>query len=66
MSKVIPRCPKCGKRMADWIEGDAGFTCANSHCRTKFEIVEGRILVVVAVVHHEALDSALKVCFISK
>lgn len=31
---IRPRCPKCNRVQADWIEGTAQFTCP--HCHTTF------------------------------
>lgn len=43
MPKVVnsPRCPKCNKKQADWVEGQAKFTC--SRCNTEFIIGDGFI-----------------------
>lgn len=30
---IKPRCPFCGKVIAEWVKGEAGFTCRKCHCR---------------------------------
>lgn len=42
--RIVPRCPSCSKRQANWIDGNAGFQC--DRCHTEFEFVEGKLLVV--------------------
>ena len=35
--KVIkPRCPKCGRVVAEWLEGSAGYTCPR--CKLGFTL----------------------------
>ena len=60
--RICPRCPRCNKRQANWIEGNASFTCRDEHCKTEFEIIDGRVLIVEPVrfqyVIHPSLTTA--------
>jgi len=47
--RVIPRCPNCNKRMANWISGEASFKCDNNHCETEFEIRDGKVFILAKV-----------------
>ena len=42
-TRIIPRCPRCGKRVGNWLEGNASFTCGR--CHTEFEIRDGNVFI---------------------
>ena len=35
-TRIIPRCPRCGKRVGNWLEGVGSYTCRE--CKTEFVI----------------------------
>jgi len=46
-TRIIPRCPRCNKKQANWIEGNAYFTC--DRCQTEFEIRDGNVFIKTAL-----------------
>ena len=43
-NRIIPRCPKCHKRVGNWLEGEASYTCRD--CKTEFIIGDGYVTIL--------------------
>ena len=42
-TRIIPRCPRCGKRVGNWLEGVGSYTCRE--CKTEFIIGSNYVVV---------------------
>ena len=46
--KIIkPRCPSCGRVVAEWLRGEAGYTCPRCHVKFAIDTINGRDLTEV-------------------
>ena len=61
--KIIPKCPCCNKRVGNWLEGTASYTCRN--CKTEFIIGEGFVTILTPHIVDKRLTSTAS-CAISK
>lgn len=47
MDKIVPRCPRCNKRLGNWLEGNAGYHCKRCRIDIVFEFIGGEVEVNV-------------------
>lgn len=56
---VKPRCPKCNRAQADWIEGTAQFTCP--HCHVTFLLAGVKGIPLASILTKEDISAISKV-----